>query len=95
MHRCDGRSESATGTHPTGNPSTAERKHDITGQKTAKSVDPLTSFWFREAFVQVKNNFLHEVLNVAVLWSSDKHHPVVGEAFHGGFLSDLGTMTKL
>lgn len=54
----------------------------------------LTSFWFREAFVQVKNYFLHKVLNVAVLRSSDKHHPVVGEAFHGGFLAHLGTMTK-
>lgn len=64
-------------------------------KKRAATVGPLTSFWFREAFVQVKNNFLHEVLNVAVLWSSDKHHPVVGEALHGGFLSDLGTMTKL
>lgn len=65
------------------------------GQKSVETGGPLTSFWFREAFVQVKNNFLHEVLNVAVLWSPDKHHPVVGEAFHGGFLSDLGTMTKL
>lgn len=53
-----------------------------------------TSFWFREAFMQVKNDFLHKVLNVAVLWSSDKHHPVVGKAFHSGFLPDLGTMTK-
>lgn len=54
----------------------------------------LTSLWFREAFVQMKNHFLHKVLDVAVLWSSHKHHPVVGEPFHRGFLSDLGTMTK-
>lgn len=54
----------------------------------------LTSFWFGEAFVQVENNFLHKVLDVAVLWSTNKHHPVVGEAFHCGFLSNLGTMTK-
>ena len=44
--------------------------------------------------MQVKNYFLHKVLNIAVLWSSDKHHPVVGKAFHCGFLSELGTMTE-
>lgn len=67
----------------------------LQAKNRAETADPLTSFWFGEAFVQVKNNFLHKVLNVAVLRSSDKHHPVVGEAFHGGFLSELGTVTKL
>lgn len=74
---------------PTGNPKHCRLKFK------AETADPLTSFWFGEAFVQVKNNFLHKVLNVAVLRSSDKHHPVVGEAFHSGFLSELGTVTKL
>lgn len=42
----------------------------------------------------MKHDFLHKMLNVAVLWSADKHHPVVRKTFHGGFLSDLGTMTE-
>lgn len=44
--------------------------------------------------MQVKNNFINKVLNVAVLWTSDKYHPIVGEAFDSGFLSDLGTVAK-
>ncbi|PWA14793.1 hypothetical protein CCH79_00014439 [Gambusia affinis] len=46
------------------------------------------------AFVQVKNHFLHKVLDVVVLWSPNKHHPVVGEAFRRGFLSELGAMSE-
>jgi len=42
----------------------------------------------------MKHDFFHKMLNVAVLWSADKHHPVVRKTFHGGFLSDLGTMTE-
>lgn len=45
--------------------------------------------------MQVKDDFLHKVLNVAMLRPSDKHHPVVGEAFHGGFLPDLGSVSQL
>lgn len=30
-----------------------------------------------------------------MLRPSDKHHPVVGEAFHGGFLPDLGSVSQL
>lgn len=45
--------------------------------------------------MQVEDYFLHEVLNVAVFGSSDKHHPVVGEAFHCGFLPDLGSVPQL
>lgn len=54
----------------------------------------LTSFWLGKTFVQVKNNFVYKVLNVAVLWSSNKHHPIMGEALHSRFLPDLSTMTK-
>ena len=44
--------------------------------------------------MQVKNNFLHEVLNVTLLRSSDKNDPVVGKSFHSGFFPDLSTVTK-
>lgn len=54
-----------------------------------------TSFWPREAVMQVKDYFLHKVLNVTVLRSSYKHHPVVGKTFHGGFLPHLGSVPKL
>lgn len=60
-----------------------------------RNLAPPTSFWFGKALVQVKNYFLHKVLNVAVLGSADKHHPVVREALGGGFLPDLGTVTEL
>lgn len=43
----------------------------------------------------MKDDFLHKVLNVAVLGPSDEHHPVVGEALHGGFLPDLGPVPQL
>lgn len=56
---------------------------------------PITSFRPGEALVQVKDDFLHKVLNVAVLRPSDKHHPVVGEALYGGFLPDLGSVSQL
>lgn len=55
----------------------------------------LTSFWPREAVMQVKNDFLHKVLNVTMLGSSNKYHPVVSKTFHGGFLPHLGSMAKL
>lgn len=71
-------------------PSTAQLKK----QSQAKRNKRRTSFWFGEALVEVENHFLHKVLDVAVLWSSDKHHPVVGEALHSGFLSQLSTMTE-
>lgn len=45
--------------------------------------------------MQVKDDFLHKVLNVTVLWSSYKHHPVVGKALHRGFLPHLGSVPKL
>lgn len=45
--------------------------------------------------MQVEDDFLHKVLNVAVLGPSDKHHPVVGEALHRGFLPDLGSVPQL
>lgn len=44
--------------------------------------------------MQVKDNFLHKVLNVAVLRAPDEHDPVVREAFHGGFLSELGAVAE-
>lgn len=62
--------------------------------RESQNVGHLTSFWLGKTFVQVKNNFVYKVLNVAVLWSSNKHHPIMGEAFHSRFLPDLGTMTK-
>lgn len=41
----------------------------------------LTSLGFGEALVQAEDDLLYKVLDVAGLWPSDKHHPVVGEAF--------------
>lgn len=40
-----------------------------------------TSLGFGEALVQPEDNLLYKVLDVTSLWASDKHHPVVGEAF--------------
>lgn len=54
----------------------------------------LTSFWPGEAFVQVEHDFVHKVLDVAVLRTPNKHHPVVGEALHRGFLPHLGAVTE-
>lgn len=45
--------------------------------------------------MQVEDDLLHEVLDVAVLGPADEHHPVVGEALHGGFLPDLGSVPQL
>lgn len=45
--------------------------------------------------MQVKDDFLHKVLNVTVLGSSNKHHPVVGKPLHGGFLPNLGSVPQL
>lgn len=41
----------------------------------------LTSLGFREALMQAEDNLLYKVLDVTGLWPSDKHHPVMGEAF--------------
>lgn len=54
-----------------------------------------TSFWPRKAFVQVEDDFLHKVLNVTVLRAAHEHHPIVGEALHGGFLPHLGAVPQL
>lgn len=56
---------------------------------------PPTSFGFGETFVQVEHDFLHEVLDVAVIRAADEHHPVVGEAFRRGLLSDLRSVSQL
>lgn len=40
-----------------------------------------TSLGFGEALVQAEDDLLYKVLDVTGLWASDKHHPVVGEAF--------------
>lgn len=42
---------------------------------------PLTSFGFGEALVKAEDNLVYKVLDVAGLWTSDKHHPVMREAF--------------
>lgn len=55
----------------------------------------LTSLGPGEALVQVEDDLLHEVLDVAVLGPADEHHPVVGEALHGGFLPNLGSVPQL
>lgn len=52
----------------------------------------LTPLGSGETVVQVEDDFLHKVLNVAVLRPPDKHHPVVGESFNRGFLPNLGPM---
>lgn len=54
-----------------------------------------TSFWPRKAFVQVEDDFLHKVLYVTVLRAAHEHHPVVGEALHGGFFPHLGAVPQL
>ena len=42
-----------------------------------------TSFRFREAFVQMEDDFLNEVLNVAPLRTAYEHGPVMSEALGG------------
>lgn len=44
--------------------------------------------------MEVENHLVDEVLDVAVLRTADKHHPVMGEALHRGFLPHLGTVTE-
>lgn len=41
----------------------------------------LTSFGFGEALVKAEDDLVYKVLDVAGLWTSDKHHPVMREAF--------------
>lgn len=53
-----------------------------------------TSLWSGEALMEVENHLVDEVLDVAVLRTADKHHPVMGEAFHRDFLPHLGTVTE-
>lgn len=45
--------------------------------------------------MQVEDDFLHKVLNVTVLRAAHEHHPVVGEALHGGFFPHLGAVPQL
>lgn len=45
--------------------------------------------------MQVEDDFLHKVLYVTVLRPAHEHHPVVGEAFHGGFFPHLGAVPQL
>lgn len=54
-----------------------------------------TSFWPREALMQVKDDSLYKVLNVTMLRSSYEYHPIVGKTFHRGLLPHLGSMPKL
>ncbi len=54
-----------------------------------------TSLGFRKALVQPEDDFIHKVLNVAVLRASHKHHPVVGEALRRHLLPQLGSVTQL
>lgn len=41
----------------------------------------LTSFGFGEALVKAEDDLVYKVLDVSGLWTSDKHHPVMREAF--------------
>lgn len=41
----------------------------------------LTSFGFGEALVKAEDDLVYKVLDVSGLWTPDKHHPVVREAF--------------
>lgn len=45
--------------------------------------------------MQVEDDFLHKVLDVTVLRAAHEHHPVVGEALHGGFFPHLGAVPQL
>lgn len=49
----------------------------------------MISFGPRKAFVQVEDDFLHKVLYFTVFWVTHKHHPIMGEALHGGLLPHL------
>ena len=42
---------------------------------------PRTSLGFGEALMEAEHHLVHKVLDVSGLRASDKHHPVVGEAF--------------
>lgn len=53
-----------------------------------------TSLGFGEALMQAEDNLIYKVLDVAVLWPSDEHHPVVGEALWCDFLSQLSSMAQ-
>lgn len=55
----------------------------------------LTSLGFGEAVVQAEDDLLYKVLDVSGLWPSDKHHPVVGEAFRCHFLPQLSSVAQL
>lgn len=41
----------------------------------------LTSLGFVEALVKAEDDLVYKVLDVSGLWTSDKHHPVMREAF--------------
>lgn len=43
----------------------------------------------------MEDDFLHKVLYVTVLRAAHEHHPVVGEALHGGFFPHLGAVPQL
>lgn len=69
-------------------------KNDLQSVHMEEGIWTPTSFWSGKAFVQVKNYFFHKVLNVAVLRSPNKNHPIVREALRSGFLPDLGTVAE-
>lgn len=54
----------------------------------------LTTFGLREALMQPEDHPLHKVLNLKLLRTSHKHHPVVGEPLSGGLLPQLGPVPK-
>lgn len=43
----------------------------------------------RKAFVQMEDDFLHKVLYFTLFRVTHKHHPIMGEALHGGLLPYL------
>lgn len=58
--------------------------------------DPsLTALGLGEAAVQAEDHLLHEVLDLALLRATHKHHPVVHEALSRWLLAQLGMVAEL
>lgn len=45
--------------------------------------------------MQAEDDFIHKVLDITVLRSSHKHHPVMSEALRCGLLTQLSSVAQL
>lgn len=64
----------------------------ITGRPTHTHTHTSLGLW--EALVQAEDDFVYEVLDVAVLGPSYEHHPVMCEAFGRSFLAQLSAVAQ-